>query len=390
MHALIDRYIARLVFTPLSATLLVSAMLMLMVRMAQLFNLVVDEGGDATTVLRVLVNLAPQYLALGVPLGLFIGVLLAFRRLALDSELDALLGAGVSYVRLLRAPMFYAGGLSVLMLLIVGFLQPLAVYSHEKMIFDLGNGHMGVSLHAREFNPLGDHMVVRAEHVGRGGRELGDVFAVLTREDGQLVVFTAAQAELQSADDREGVIVRLREGHIARVGLMGGKSQRASFETYDIPLNLPVGPVFRARGSHEREMTLPELVQVLRDTAQDDLARVQAEAGIYRRLAQVAVLYFLPLFAVALARPPARSANGFGLVIGVAGFIVYNEFSLFGERLGFTAQVGPLPAQAASFFPFAGLCIALFLVFALLPGAPPLARATAALAHFKRGPLARA
>jgi len=389
MQALIDRYIARLVFVPLAATLLVSAMLMLMVRMAQLFDVVVDDGGDAMTVLRMLLNLAPQYLALAIPLALFMGVLLAFRRLALDSELDALIGTGISYARLLRAPMLYAGSLCAIMVAIAGFLQPLAVYSHEKMLFDLGNGSMGVSLRAREFNALGDNLVVRAERVGRSGRDLSKVFAALIAEDGRLIVFSAARAELLSGDSGDGAKVRLYDGHIARVDPVNGAGQRASFATYDIPLGLPEGPVFRARGIHERELTLPELVRSLKDPTSGTLARAQAEAGLYRRLAQAAVLLFLPLLAVALARPPARSASGFGLVLGVAGIIVYNELSLFGERLGFTAQAAPLPAQAASFVPFAGLCVALFLTFALLPGTPPLGRVAMALARLRRDRLVR-
>jgi len=384
MQALIDRYIARLVSVPLAATLLVSAMLMIMVRMAQLFDLVLDGGGDAMTALRMMVNLAPQYLALAIPLALFMGVLLAFRGLALDRELDALIGTGISYVRLLRTPMLYATSLCIIMWAIVGFLQPLGVYGYEKMLFELGNGSMGVSLRAREFNALGNDLVVRAERVRRSGRDLSKVFAALTAEDGRLTVFSAARAELFTSGAGGTPKVRLYDGHIARVDPVSGTSQRASFASYDVPLSLPEGPVFRARGIHERELTLPELIRSLRDPASGALARAQAEAGLYRRVAQAAVLFFLPLLAVALARPPSRSASSFGLILGVAGVIVYNELSLFGERLGFTAQVAPLPAQAASFVPFAGICVALFMAFALLPGTPPLGRVAGVLARFGR------
>jgi len=388
MHALIDRYIARLVFVPLAATLLVSAMLMLTVRMAQLFDLVVDEGGDVEFVLRVLVNLVPQYFALGIPLGLFMGVLLAFRRLALDSELDALIGTGVSYARLLRAPMLYAAGLCAIMAVVVGFVQPLAVYGYEKMLFELRSGSMGMSLRAREFNSLGDNLVVRAERVKRGGRDLLEVFAALTGEDGRLIVFSASSAEMRTIDG--GTHVRLHAGHIAHVDPVSGGSHRAHFDTYEIPLRLPTGPAFRARGVHEREMTLPELTRVMENPSGDMTMRRQAEAGLYRRAAQIAVLFFVPLLAVALARPPARSGSGFGLMLGVAAVVIYNELSLFGERLGFSGQVEPLLAQAASFGPFVCLCVGLFLAFALLPGAPPLARIAASLARFNVGRLVRA
>src|SRR5580693_5880116 len=100
MRVLIDRYVARLILWPLLATLAISAMLLLVVRMVELFGLLIDEGGTVTTIFEVLSQLVPQYLALGIPVGLLMGVLLTFRQLTLARELDAMLGSGVSYLRL--------------------------------------------------------------------------------------------------------------------------------------------------------------------------------------------------------------------------------------------------------------------------------------------------
>ena len=55
-----------------------------------------------------LANLLPEYLSLGIPIGLMLGILLAFRKLALSSELDALRGIGIGFGRLLRVPYAYA------------------------------------------------------------------------------------------------------------------------------------------------------------------------------------------------------------------------------------------------------------------------------------------
>ena len=381
MQALLDRYIARLMFIPLAATLIVSAMLLLLIRMAELFDLVVNEGGGGGTVLRALASLAPQYLAFAIPLGLLTGVLLAFRRLAVLSELDAMLGMGVSYTRLLKVPMLYAAGLSLLTLGVVGYVQPLSVYGHDKLLFDLNNGGFGISIRVGEFTPLGGKVVVRAEKSRRGGRELTGVFATSTDDDGRMIIFSAARGELREADDGQSMAARLFNGKIVRVDPATGANQAAGFAAYDIPLDLPPPPAFRTRGGNEREMTLLELFRL--STAPDTEAslRQQAEAGLYRRASQVAILFFLPLLGISLARPPLRSASGLGVFLGLACFIIYNEFSLFGERLGFTGQVAPLPAQAASFLPFAAFCAALFLISALLPGESPLSRAAAMISR---------
>ena len=87
---------------PLIGSLILAAMLLVLDKMLRLFQYVVDAGGPVSVVWRMLANLLPEYLSLGIPIGLMLGILLAFRKLALSSELDALRGIGVGYGRLLR------------------------------------------------------------------------------------------------------------------------------------------------------------------------------------------------------------------------------------------------------------------------------------------------
>ncbi len=100
----LDRYMARLIAVPLLSTLTISAMLLILDRMLRLFDFVATQGGPISVVWRMLANLLPEYLGLGIPIGLLLGILLAFRRLATSSELDVLQAVGIGYRRLLRVP----------------------------------------------------------------------------------------------------------------------------------------------------------------------------------------------------------------------------------------------------------------------------------------------
>ena len=106
----IDRYLFGLIIVPLFGTLVVAAMLLVLDRMLRLFDFVINEGGPVNVVWRMLGNLLPEYLSLGIPIGVMLGILLAFRRLAMSSELDTMLAVGVSYKRLLRVPFVFATG----------------------------------------------------------------------------------------------------------------------------------------------------------------------------------------------------------------------------------------------------------------------------------------
>ena len=124
-------------------TLVLSAMLLVLEKMLRLFDFVATEGGPVSVVWRMLANLIPEYLSLGIPIGLMLGILLAFRRLATSSELDVLRVVGMSFGRLMRVPYAFAFALALLNLAIVGFIQPYARYAYEGLRFELRSGALG-------------------------------------------------------------------------------------------------------------------------------------------------------------------------------------------------------------------------------------------------------
>src|SRR6186997_1039354 len=137
---LMDRYLAKSIAVPLIGCLVLAAMLLILDKMLRLFQYVVEAGGPVSVVWRMLANLLPEYLGLGIPIGLMLGILLAFRRLALSSELDILRGVGLSYTRLLKVPYMYAIVLALLNFAIVGFVQPHSKYAYERLRFELRSG----------------------------------------------------------------------------------------------------------------------------------------------------------------------------------------------------------------------------------------------------------
>src|SRR6476646_8423022 len=137
---LIDRYLARNSAVPLLGSLVLAAMLLVLEKMLRLFQYVVDAGGPVSVVWRMLANLPPEYLSLGIPIGLMLGVLLAFRKLALSSELDALRGIGIGFGRLMRVPYAFTIPLAAINLAIVGYLEPYTHYRYQGLQFDLKSG----------------------------------------------------------------------------------------------------------------------------------------------------------------------------------------------------------------------------------------------------------
>ena len=370
--ALVDRYLARNIAVPLFGTLVLAAMLLVLDKMLRLFDFVITAGGPVSVVWRMLANLLPEYLALGIPIGLLMGILLAFRKLALSSELDALRGAGVGYGRLLRIPYAFAAVLLLFNIAIVGWIGPYAQYRYEGLRFDLRSGALGAAIKVGEFNDFGKRMTLRIDGSEDGGKRLTGIFTSLDDRSGMRVSATAAEGEFLSTDDPGTIIFRLKRGRLVQDGANFSTPRTLSFESYDLPIKLPSVDPFRGRDEQD-ELTLTEIADRAYNSASiTSKQRRAARANLHFRLVEVAMMLMLPLLAIALAVPPKRSTSGLGIFVGIVMVVTYHKINQYAESAG--AQ-GRLPPELALWLPFLGLVALIgwmYHVIAHRPGGQPI------------------
>jgi lipopolysaccharide export system permease protein len=382
---LTDRYLARLIFVPLVATLTLAAMLLILEKMLRLFDFVVSEGGPVDIVWKMLANLIPQYLALGIPIGLLLGVLLAFRKLALSSELDSLRGVGLGYTQLLRVPFLYAIALMGLNLAIVGFVQPKARYAYEELRFDLRSGALGASIKVGEFTNLGRRMTLRVERSENKGRLLHGVFARVETKDGKTLAVTADHGTFLATDDPDTIILRLSNGRLVH-NAPGYKAPRVlSFAAHDLPIDLPTIENFRGRGrGDEEELTIPELVRYGKSEELPPRTQNAIRANFHYRMVEVVMMLLVPLLAVALAVPPKRSTSGLGIFLSIVMVVTYHKVNQYAEQMGAQGRVDPILALWGPFAIFAGLILWMYWTLAYRPGGQPIGALERAFSKFAK------
>ena len=367
-----DRYIARLIALPLFSTLVIAAMLLVLDKMLRLFDFVAQEGGPVSVVWRMLANLIPEYLSLGIPIGLMLGILLAFRRLATTSELDALRAVGLSYGRLLRTPYIYAIALALVNLGIVGFVQPYARYAYEGLRFELRSGALGASIKVGEFTKLGKRMTMRIERSADEGRDLTGIFVRAEGKDGKSLAVTAEKGTFLATDDPDTIILRLRNGTLVH-NAPGYKVPRIlSFTAHDLPIDLPRIEAFRGRGDKDRELTIPELVKVGTSPKSSPMLRNESLANFHFRLVEVAMMLLLPMLALALAVPPKRSTSALGVFLSIVMVVAYHKINEYAESMGSLGRIDPFFALWLPFLAFAALIVWMYRTLAHKPGGQPI------------------
>jgi len=372
---LIDRYLARSIAVPLIGSLILAAMLLLLDKMLRLFQYVVDAGGPVSVVWRMLANLLPEYLSLGIPIGLMLGILLAFRKLALSSELDSMRGIGVGYGRLLRVPYAYAIPLAVLNLFIVGYVQPYTHYRYEGLRFDLKSGALGASIKVGEFNQLGKHLTVRIDRSENKGTQLHGIFVQMDDpSSGMSVAATAEHGRFLSSDDPDTIYFQLTKGRMVQDSPKFPTPRTLAFNLYNFPVKLPAIDQFRRRGGTvSDELYLHELWQVGYGRHEpDEHQRLEAQAALNMRLVEVVMMFMLPLLAVALAVPPKRSTSSLGIFLGILIVVAYHKVNQYAEQAATNGQINAILGLWVPLIVLSALISWMYHVLAHHPGGQPI------------------
>lgn len=366
----IDRYILRLTIVPMVGVFVLAASLLILDKMLRLLDFVAVEGGPVGVVFKMLATMMPEYASLAIPLGLLLGVLMAFRKLATSSELDVMRAVGQGYGRLLRVPYAITMVLVAVNVALVFYVQPVSRYWYERLDYELRSGALGASIKVGEFTTLKDRMALRIERSADDGRRLIGIFARVANEKGQVLSISANEgAFLATSDNPDTIILRLTDGIIVQD--MGNTStpRVLSFTRHDLPIDLPAVERFRARGDEQREYILPELLSIgWGGEAETRTEQAGSQASFNFRLVEVVMMFLMPLLAVALAIPPKRSTSALGVFVSIVMVVAYHKINQYAEDYATLGRVDPTLALWVPFALFAALIIWMYYRVAYVPG----------------------
>ncbi|WP_226700133.1 LptF/LptG family permease [Qipengyuania gaetbuli] len=364
----IDRYIFRLVVVPMLGVFALAASLLTLDKMLRLLDFVAVEGGPIGVVFKMLATLVPEYASLAIPLGLLLGILLAFRKLATTSELDVFRAVGLSYGRLLRIPFLITAFLMAVNVALVFFVQPVSRFTYERLEYELRSGALGASIKVGEFTTLADRMALRIEQSEDDGRKLMGIFARVANTKGQVLSISAQEgAFLATTDDPDTIILRLTNGTIVQD--TGSQTPRVlTFTRHDLPIDLPAIEEFRDRGEDEREYILPELLRIGWADNQTETKRDASQASFNFRLVEVVMMALMPLLAVSLGIPPKRSTSALGVFLSIIMVVAYHKINQYGEDVAALGLADPILALWGPFVVFAALILWMYWRVAHVPG----------------------
>ena len=355
----IDRYLLRLMASPMIAALAVTLGALLLERVLRLFELLTGKGAPLGLVVSMALNLVPHYLGMALPAAFAVGVIGVMSALSRDNEIDAMEGAGWSIRRIGAWFVAAACLLAVLSVVLFGYAQPLTRYAFRAVKHELVNKAWDARVEAGVFVDAGEGMTISAAEVDPTGRFLERVF-VLQEEDGSERILTAERGVLIPDVDAGIVRLRLINGVAVSIGEREGELS-ATFDSVMLEREFDIRtPAFRPRGGSERELTLNELWDKIHGR-DGFFIEARYEAEFHARLIRILGVIIVPLIAVPLAVAGKRSPVWRRMVVAIALLVIFQNLTKTVEALADDYRVDPVLGLWGLFGVYAALGLWLYL-----------------------------
>lgn len=313
---LVDRLLLRRIVSPFAATTVTIICIMSLENMSRLLALLEHVRSPAAMLGRLMLLLLPEYVAIGLLVGVFLSVALALRNAVLAGEWQILAGIGLSPARLMIIPAAFGLMCGAAQLVVRLQLQPLGEQRLEALGADIKRGAYGLGAAVGDIKLLPDGIVLSVDGVDRRSGDLLGLF-LQTREG----VFTARSAKA-SYDARGDLQLSMRNG----VALLSGTQARRGsvmFATYAMHVPMEgVGAVRTPVRTALDRLTLKSLVDRIRSEARPD-GKGGAMAALMARCSYAGFTLMLPFLAMALAVPPPRSRSVLGIFVGVLMIVAF-------------------------------------------------------------------
>ncbi|MBA4421574.1 MAG: LPS export ABC transporter permease LptF [Syntrophus sp. (in: bacteria)] len=344
MHRLINRYILKEITLPFFMILFVLTLVLLLGKILQLIDLMINKGIRFTDIAQLILFLMPSFLMFTIPISLLIAILIGLGRLSGDNEITILKMSGVSLYQL-AFPVAFAASVAFLLTGITTlFLVPYGNVASKNLLFDMAKHKASIGIQEKVFIDDFRGILLYAEKIPIHGDFLEGVLVSDNRINNEPSTIIARKAYLISDPDTLAITLRLEDGttHTVDSGLKNYR--KMDFHFYDVRLDLSES-LFDGKKNGTKsstDMTVMELSTMLKNKGIKEEALREIEIELNKKLTIPLTCLLFALIGLPLGIRAHRSVRSRGFAIGLAVVLLYYLLRLSGEALVETGRLSPI------------------------------------------------
>jgi len=353
---ILDRYLLREIIGPFFMVLFILTFVLLIGRILQIMDLLVNKGVGFSQILLLLAYLMPSFLIRTVPISLLAAVLMGLGRLSADNELIVMKASGIPLSRIARPVLAFAVAATLFTASMAVFFSPASSHAMRSLLFEIARQKAGIGIKEKVFNDRFKDIVLYAEKIDPRGDFMENVFISDNRLLREPTVITARKAFLVSDPDRMTLSLRLVDGSSHQADPGKGSYKKMDFRTYDLNLDLS-GDLEQEAPDRRKstEMGVSELIREMGKRNPGTAEGRELRIELHKKFTLPLSCFLFALVGIPLSMGRHRSGKARGFSLAIMVVLVYYVLQIGVESLG---EEGRLPAVAGAWLPDAVFAVA--------------------------------
>ena len=162
---ILERYILKENFKPFVVSLMVTTFVMLLDKIIDLLNLIIEKHLDVLTIVSIFGLSLPFILALTIPMAILLASIMSFGRLSVDNELIAFKSCGINIFTLLRPTVIVALLLSFFMVYFNNAVLPQTNHMLKNMMIKANYRRPATAIVPGTFNSMKNYTIYVKERI---------------------------------------------------------------------------------------------------------------------------------------------------------------------------------------------------------------------------------
>jgi len=348
---IINRYIFKEIIQPFGIVLFILTFVLLMGKILQLMDLMVNKGVSLLDIAQLILFLMPSFLVFTIPISLLISILIALGRLSSDNELTVLKASGLSLYQITPPILLIAFISFLLTSLTTLFLVPYSNAATKALLFNVARNKASIGIKQKVFNADFNGIVLYAEKVPYDGGFMEGVLVSDQRTSDEPGTIIAKKAFLVSNQKSLSVTLRLENGSTFFVTKNMKNFRKMDFKTYDINLDLQssLKDTEKMRTKAVKEMTPGELIKNLKSSKHNDKIYRKTAIELYEKFSIPLSCLVFSILAIPLGvKTHHRSVKSRGFTVGLVTVLLYYLLQLGCDGM---ISAGKLPPFLGSWIP---------------------------------------
>ncbi|HUH67191.1 MAG TPA: LPS export ABC transporter permease LptF [Syntrophales bacterium] len=344
MFKIINRYILKEIAYPFFLIVFVLTFVLLMGKIIQLMDLMVNKGVSVIDISKLFLLLTPSFLILTIPISLLISILIGLGRLSGDNELTILKASGMSLYRLI-GPVAVASLVAFMITAVTSlFLVPQSKYATKNLLFNVAKKKASIGIKEKIFNDDFKGILLYADHIPANSDVMQGVIISDTRMSKDPSTIIAEKAYLVSDPSQMTVTLRLENGSTHTVDKTLRNYRKMDFRSYDVNLDIEssIAEAKKISAKESTEMNIWELAQKLRSAGVNDAGFREMAIEFYKTITTPLSCIVFGILGIPLSIRAHRAVKSRGFTVGLIIVFVFYIIRLGGEALVETGRLSPI------------------------------------------------